>query len=81
MNAQQTATVHVASGIYVMYMMYRNKTMSVKDTQLSIKNTQLSIKNTELAAECKTLRRITDMYIRDAREQQRIRDASENNGK
>ena len=62
MNAQQTAAAHVVSGIYVLYMMYQNKTMSIK-------NTQLSIKNTELTAECKTLRGITDMYIRDAREQ------------
>jgi hypothetical protein len=77
MNAKQTATAHVVSGIYVLYMMYQNKTMSIKNTHLSIKNTELSIKNTELAAECKTLRRITDMYVRDAREQQRIRDARE----
>ena len=71
MNKQYTFTAHVVSAIYVWYIMDRNKTISVENTQLITKNLQLMETRTKLTSECETLRGITDVYVREARERER----------
>jgi len=60
MNTQQK--IHLTVSVLALYLVQRN-------TTLSIQNAELRETETKLTSECETLRRITDMHVRESREQ------------